>query len=328
MNWSGVRVLVTGSGGFIGSHLVEALVTAGAVPTAFVHYRSSRPEGLLSLLPPAIRQQIRIVAGDLRDPDAVMRATRGQRVVFHLGALVAIPYSYLHPVDVVQTNVTGTLNVLVAARDCNVERLVHTSTSEVYGTAQRVPIDEQHPIAPQSPYAASKVGADALAVSFHRSFDLPVATIRPFNCFGPRQSGRAVIPAIAGQVLHGRELRLGSLSPTRDFTYVTDTVAGFLGVAAAPACIGRVTNIGTGQHISIGSLATRIMALAGRSIPIRTDEARLRPPASEVDRLLCDSGLSRELFGWSPQVSFDAGLREVLAFLQAHPGWTSVDYEV
>lgn len=329
MSWSGRRVLVTGAGGFIGSHLVEALVQAGASVTAFVHYRSSNPGGLLSLLERDVQQAIRVVAGELRDGDAVGRATRGQQVVFHLGALIAIPYSYRHPVDVTQTNVQGTLHALVAARDAGVERFVHTSTSEVYGTAQQVPIDEAHPIVPQSPYAASKAGADALAGAFHRSFNLPVATIRPFNCYGPRQSARAVIPTIAAQALHGTEVRLGSLTPTRDFTYVTDTVAGFLGVATCDACIGRVVNIGSGREISVGALADRIIHLVGRAVPVRSSDDRLRPAASEVNRLLCDASLARRLFDWAPAVHLDAGLTHVIDFLRTRPDWTRTDhYEV
>jgi NAD dependent epimerase/dehydratase len=329
MSWQGRRVLVTGAGGFIGSHLVEALVHAGASVTAFVHYRSSNSGGLLSLLERAVQQAIRSVAGDLRDADAVARATRGQQVVFHLGALIAIPYSYQHPVDVVQTNVNGTLHALVAARDAGVERFVHTSTSEVYGTAQRVPIDEEHPIVPQSPYAASKAGADALVGAFQRSFELPAVTLRPFNCYGPRQSARAVIPTIAAQALHGSEVRLGSLTPTRDFTFVTDTVAGFLAVAQSDACIGRVVNIGSGREISIGALADRLIQLSGRAVPVRSSDERLRPLTSEVNRLLCDAAVARRMLDWAPAIDLDAGLTRVLEFLRARPDWTRTDhYEV
>lgn len=329
MSWNGTRVLVTGAGGFIGSHLVEALVEAGASVTAFVHYHSAGTPGLLSLVPPAVRQAVRIVGGDLRDPDALIRVTSGQQVVFHLGALIAIPYSYQHPVDVVQTNVMGTLNALQAARHANVERFVHTSTSEVYGTAQQVPIAETHPISPQSPYAASKAGADAIATSFQRSFDLPVVTVRPFNTFGPRQSGRAVIPVIAAQALHGTEVRLGALTPTRDFTFVTDTVAGFLALARCDEAVGRTVNLGSGREISIGELAERIVRAAGRSVPIVSTAERLRPAASEVERLLGDASVARQLTGWAPRVTLDAGLERVLEFLRAHPAWTQVDrYEV
>lgn len=329
MNWNGQRVLVTGAGGFIGSHLTEALVRAGAEVTAFVHYRSSQASGLLSLLAPDVRRAIRLVAGELRDADAIARATKGQTIVFHLGALIAIPYSYRHPVDVVQTNVDGTLHALLAARDAGVQRFVHTSTSEVYGSAQRVPIDETHPIVPQSPYAASKAGADALAASFHKSFGLPVATIRPFNCYGPRQSARAVIPTIVSQALHADEVRLGSLTPTRDFTYVGDTVAGFMAVAAADAAVGRVINVGSGKEISIGALAERIVRLAGRPVPIVCEQERVRPDASEVNRLVCDASLAGSLLGWEPAVGFDEGLGRVIEFMTSRPDWTRTgDYEV
>lgn len=329
MNWTGRRVLVTGAGGFIGSHLTEALVRAGADVTGFVHYRSSQAAGLLSLLAPDVRRSVRVVAGELRDADAIGRATRGQEVVFHLGALIAIPYSYRHPVDVVQTNVDGTLHALLAAREAGVARFVHTSTSEVYGSAQRVPIGETHPISPQSPYAASKVGADALAASFHKSFDVPVATIRPFNCYGPRQSARAVIPTIVSQALHADEVRLGSLTPTRDFTYVADTVAGFMAVAAADDAVGRVFNVGSGKEISIGALAERIVALSGRPVPVVCEQDRMRPEASEVNRLVCDASLAGRVLGWAPAVSFDDGLRAVIDFMRDRPDWTRAgDYEV
>lgn len=329
MSWTGKPVLVTGAGGFIGSHLVEALVEAGAAVTAFVHYRSSGAPGLLSMAPLPVRRAIRLVAGDLRDPDAVSRAAAGQQVIFHLGALIAIPYSYQHPVDVVHTNVTGTLNALLAARHAGVERFVHTSTSEVYGTARQVPITEDHPLSPQSPYAASKVGADALVTAFHRSYDLPTVTVRPFNTYGPRQSGRAVIPSIAAQALHADEVRLGALTPTRDFTFVTDTVAGFLALATSDGAVGRTVNLGSGREITIGDLAGRIVEATGRDLPIVSTEERLRPAASEVERLLADATLARALTRWEPRVSLRDGLGQVIAFLRTHPTWTQVDrYEV
>ncbi len=294
-------MLVTGAGGFIGSHLVEALVHAGADVTAFVRYRSSGDIGLLSLADDRVQRAVRRVAGDLRDPDAIRSAAKGQAVVFHLGALIAIPYSYVHPVEVAQTNVMGTLNALVAARDASVERFVHTSTSEVYGSARHVPVDEGHPLAGQSPYAASKIAADALVEAFHRSFQLPAVTVRPFNTFGPRQSGRAVIPTIIGQALHGNEIRVGSLTPTRDFTYVTDTVAGLLGLARSDAALGQTVNLGHGKEISMGELADRIVRLVGRPVPVVRDEERVRPVNSEVTRLVSDASQARRLIGWAPR---------------------------
>lgn len=325
MTWRGTRVLVTGAGGFIGSHLVEALVEAGATVTAFVRYRSTGGSGLLSLLDVEVQRAIVRVAGDLRDPDALMRATAGQQAVFHLGAHIAIPYSYVHPVDVAETNVMGTLHALMAARAAGVERFVQTSTSEVYGSAQRVPIDEGHALQPQSPYAASKMAADALATSFHRSFGLPIVIVRPFNTYGPRQSGRAVIPAVTAQALHAGEVRVGALTPTRDFTFVTDTVAGFLALAAEDRAVGETVNLASGREISIGDLAHRITTVVGRSVPIVSDEERLRPERSEVTRLLGDASRARALTGWAARVTLDEGLRRVVAFLRERPAWTRTD---
>lgn len=329
VNWQGKEVLVTGAGGFIGSHLTEVLVERGARVTAFVRYTSRGDHGLLRLLDPDVRGAIEVIAGDLRDPEAVRRSVKGREVVFHLGALIAIPYSYVHPTEVAQVNVQGTINVLNAARDAGVERLVHTSTSEVYGTARTVPIPEEHPLTGQSPYSASKIGADALAESYFRAFDLPVATIRPFNTYGPRQSGRAVIPTIIGQALHRDRISLGALSPTRDFNYVRDTASGFLAVASCDDALGRVLNVGTGKEISIGEIAERILKRVGRDLPIETTEDRLRPRKSEVFRLICDASKARELTGWEPQVSLDEGLDHVIDFMKAHPDWTTIDrYEV
>jgi len=318
MDWKNRPVLVTGAGGFIGSHLVEALVEWGAQVRAFVRYNSRGDIGLLSLLSPAERAAVEIVTGDLRDPHTVMHACRGVTHVFHLGALIAIPYSYLHPREVVETNVLGTLNVLMAARELGVERVVHTSTSEVYGTAQAVPISEDHPLQGQSPYSASKIGADKLAESFYCSYDLPVATIRPFNTYGPRQSARAVIPTIITQALVLDLVYLGALSPRRDFTYVEDIVDGFLKVAEADRAVGQTINVGSDQEISIGDLAQKIVHLVGRDAKIITDEQRLRPGRSEVHRLWADNHKARELLNWSPRTSLDEGLLKTIDWISGH----------
>ncbi len=326
MNWRGKRVLVTGAGGFIGSHLTERLLELGAQVRAFVRYNSRHDPGLLALLPPSLYSPARggpegeaaleLVWGDLRDSEAVSQAMEGVEVVFHLGALIAIPYSYLHPREVVETNVLGTLNVLLAARRHRPARVVHTSTSEVYGTARRVPIDESHPLQGQSPYSASKIGADKLAESFYCTYDLPVATLRPFNTYGPRQSARAVIPTIITQALAGDEVRLGALHPTRDFTFVSDTVDGFLRAAGSLRAVGQTVNLGAGGEISIGDLAAKIIELVGRDVPVVTEEQRLRPERSEVERLWADNRRAWELLNWRPQVSLDEGLRCTIAWIR------------
>jgi NAD dependent epimerase/dehydratase len=311
-------VLLTGAGGFIASHLAESLVAQGARLRAFVRYNSRNDPGLLKLLPEDVFRQIDVVAGDLRDLDAVTRAMRGQEIVFHLGALIAIPYSYLHPAEVVETNVMGTLNVLLAGREAGLERLVHTSTSEVYGTAQRVPIDETHPLQGQSPYSASKIGADKLAESFYRSFDLPVVTLRPFNTYGPRQSARAVIPTIITQALTQEAVNLGNLQARRDLTYVSDTVAGFLRAGEAVGIEGQEINLGTGTETSIADLAGQIIALIGRPVEIQVDPQRLRPEKSEVHRLLSDPTRAHQLLGWEAQVGLEEGLQRTIAWIQSH----------
>jgi NAD dependent epimerase/dehydratase len=303
---------VTGAEGFIGSHLVEALVASGARVRAMVLYNSFGSWGWLESLPPEVLEQVEVVPGDVRDMRSVLEFAADVEVIYHLAALIAIPYSYRVPHSYLATNATGTLNVLEAARTLETPRVVHTSTSEVYGTAQRVPIDESHPLQAQSPYAASKVAADKLAESYHLSFDLPVVTLRPFNTFGPRQSARAVIPTIVSQIAAGTSpLRLGALEPTRDFTFVRDTAAAFLAVGSAPsrAVAGRVFNAGTGQEISIGDLAAEIARLMNRPVEIMREDVRLRPASSEVMRLVCDSGSLRELTGWSPEHDLEAGLR-------------------
>ncbi len=310
MNWNGKKVLVTGAGGFIGSHLVESLVERGADLRAMVHYNSVGSWGWLD--ESQYKNDIRVVAGDITDQGSVWQAVEGTECVFHLAALIAIPYSYVAPASYVQTNVGGTLNVLEAARRLGIERVVHTSTSEVYGTALQVPISEAHPLQGQSPYSASKIGADKLAESYYRSFDVPVVTVRPFNTFGPRQSARAVIPTIITQCLCGDTVRLGSLTPTRDMNYVKDTVDGFLRAAEAGSAVGRTINLGSGQDISIGDLAALIAELMGKEVAIDSEQDRLRPPRSEVERLLSDNSLARELIGWQPEIGLRQGLQETI----------------
>lgn len=315
--WHGKKVLVTGAGGFIPSHLVERLLGAGAHVRAFVRYTSRGEAGFLNEL--ADRSHLEVVAGDLRDPDAVNQAVKNVEVIFHLGALISIPYSYLHPVEVVETNVNGTLNVLMAARKFKVEKMIHTSTSEVYGTAITVPIAETHPLQGQSPYSASKIGADKLVESFYCAYALPVTTVRPFNTYGPRQSARAVIPTIISQALTRAVIRLGNLESRRDFTYVDDTVEGFLKAAEADGLAGHVLNLGTGEEVTIGALANMIIALIGRPVSVVCDEQRLRPEKSEVMRLLSDNRLARELIDWRPQVPLEVGLSKTIQWIEAHP---------
>lgn len=317
--WSDTQVLVTGAGGFIGSHLVEALVDAGARVRAFVRYNSRGDPGLLRALPAETYARIEVIGGDLRDLPAMRQAVEGCQVVFHLGALISIPYSYLHPVEVAETNFIGTLNMLTTCRDLGVERLVHTSTSEVYGTARQVPITEAHPLQGQSPYSASKIGADKMVESYSCTYDLPVVTVRPFNTYGPRQSARAVIPAIICQVLAKDTILLGSLDTIRDFTYASDTVSGFLAAAQAEDVNGQVFNLGTGEEIRIGDLARKIINKIGKPVEIELDPQRLRPGRSEVLRLISDNTLARQRLGWKPKVSLDAGLEKTIAWIAAHP---------
>ncbi|QDS95825.1 UDP-glucose 4-epimerase [Roseimaritima multifibrata] len=310
MNWHGKKVLVTGAGGFIGSHLTERLVELGADVRALVHYNSGGRRGWLDESP--LQDQMTVLAGDITDAGSVREAMKDREVVFHLAALIAIPYSYVAPNSYVQTNVVGTVNVLEAARQLNTERIVHTSTSEVYGSALQVPISEDHPLQGQSPYSASKIGADKLVESYYNSFELPVTTVRPFNTFGPRQSARAVLPTIITQCLTGDSVRLGSLTPTRDLNYVANTVHGFISAAASPAAIGRTMNVGSGQEISIGDLAHLIAELVGKPITIESDEQRHRPEKSEVQRLLADNRLAKELIDWEPIVDFRTGLSNTI----------------
>ena len=311
------RVLVTGADGFIGSHLTEELVKSGEKVTAFCLYNSFGTLGWIDTLPKEIRSEIEIFTGDVRDPNGVRTAMRGQQRVFHLAALIAIPFSYHSPDSYVDTNIKGTLNVLNAARELETERVMVTSTSEVYGTAQYVPIDEKHPFQGQSPYSATKIGADRLAESFYRSFDLPVTIVRPFNTYGPRQSGRAVIPTIISQLLAGQqEIHLGKLSPTRDFNFVKDTAHGFMAIANCPAAIGQELNIATGEEHSIGDLANELIAQINPSAKIVCEEERLRPEKSEVNRLLGDSTKMRTLTGWKPEYTFEQGLAETINWIR------------
>jgi NAD dependent epimerase/dehydratase len=318
MNWQEHKVLVTGAGGFIGSHLVERLVSMKAAVRAFVRYNSKGTCGFIDSFAPQTREKVEIVSGDLRDPEAVRDACRNVNVVFHLGALVAIPYSYVHPVEVTETNVLGTLNVLCGARDMGVKKIVHTSTSEVYGTAQYVPIDEKHPLCGQSPYSASKIGADQLAESFYRSFDLPVAVIRPFNTYGPRQSARAVIPSVISQIIALGTVNIGATHPTRDLTYVDDTVEGFIKIAESPQTVGLVTNVGSGTEVSIRQLIETVAQMVGKEAKVVFDPARLRPPRSEVERLVADTTRMNELTGWKPAVSLDEGLKRTVSWVSDH----------
>jgi dTDP-glucose 4,6-dehydratase len=315
------KVLVTGADGFIGSHLTELLVERGYQVKAFTFYNSFNTWGWLDTLPQDKMKEIEVFAGDVRDPNGVREAMKGVDGVFHLAALIAIPFSYHSPDSYVDTNIKGTLNVLQAARELETERIMVTSTSEVYGTAQYVPIDEKHPFQGQSPYSATKIGADRLAESFYRSFNLPVTIVRPFNTYGPRQSARAVIPTIISQLLSGKEeIKLGSLTPTRDFNYVKDTAAGFLAIAEADQTIGEEINIATQQEISIGTLADEIIRQINPKARIVCDEQRLRPEKSEVNRLLGSNEKIRRLTAWEPQYTFEQGIRETIEWVSKNMG--------
>jgi dTDP-glucose 4,6-dehydratase len=318
MNEEQGRVFVTGAGGFIGSHLVEYLAGQGACVRALVRYTSRGDYGFLNRLPENIRDRVEVIQGDLRDADAIREATRDVSVIYHLGAIIPIPYSYIHPREVIETNVTGTLNVLMAARHYGDIRVVHTSTSEVYGTAQYTPINEAHPLQGQSPYAASKIAADKLVESFYLSYDLPVVTIRPFNAFGPRQSTRAIIPTLITQALTQDRILVGDLNPTRDFNYVENLVVAFALAGQSEKAVGQVINIGTGREIRIGDLAHRILKLTGRDIPLVEDTQRLRPAKSEVFRLIADWTLAENLLVWRPRLDLDEGLRRTIAWISEH----------
>jgi len=317
MNWKNKKVLITGSEGFIGSHLTEKLIELGADVRSYVLYNSFGLWGWLDSFSKDQLDQIEIFMGDIRDENNIRRATKEVDIVFHLAALIGIPYSYYSAGSYVSTNVNGTLNVLQAAKDENIEKLVHTSTSETYGTAIYTPIDEKHPLQGQSPYSASKIGGDMLAESYYRSFDLPVTIIRPFNTYGPRQSARAVIPTIISQIVSGKEeILLGSINPIRDFTYVKDTVEGFIKMAEVKETVGELINIGSGMGISIDDLAKKIINLTGKEIKIKTQKKRIRPKKSEVRELICDNNKAQKIIGWKPKCSLDKGLNQTINFIK------------
>jgi NAD dependent epimerase/dehydratase len=324
----GKSVVVTGAGGFIGGHLVERLVRDGARVRALCRYNSRNERGTLDWLEPNVLAEVEVVLGELRDVESVAAAIEGSEVVLHLGAQIAIPYSYVNPRDFLEVNVLGTLNVAQAALRHGVQRIVHTSTSEVYGTAQSVPITESHPLEPQSPYAASKVAADKLMDSYHRSFDLPVCVLRPFNTYGPRQSARAIIPTIISQALAGSTLRLGSLHPRRDLTFVEDTAAGFVAAATSEAAVGRTIQLGTNHDVSVGDLVDMVAEVLGQELTVETDPARVRPDKSEVERLISGLELARELLGWEPTVDLREGLSRTTEWIERNTHRYRVDHYV
>ena len=318
MKLKGKKVLVTGAGGFVGSHLVEALLKSDYQVKAFVHYNSRNDWGWLEDLNQNDLKNIQVITGDLRDGDAVRKSVKGQDLVFHLGALIGIPYSYVNPADVVETNVKGTLNILLAGLDYRIEKIIHTSTSEVYGTAQYIPIDEAHPINPQSPYAASKASADYLALSFNLSYDLPIAIIRPFNIYGPRQSARSIIPNIIIQAMSGNLVKIGSPYPTRDFTFVSDAVEGFIRLAECDEAGGGVVNLGFGNEVSVKELVKLVSRQIGEKLVIKKEKERIRPKKSEVERLICDSTKAKRLFAWNPKIGIDEGIGETIDWFKRH----------
>ena len=329
MSWSRKKVLVTGAGGFIGSHLAEALVEAGAKVRGFLRYNSRNDIGHLRWADPQAVREMELIFGDLNDPDSVGRAVEGATLIYHLGAVISIPYSYLDPAEVIKTNILGTTNILQQALKKGVDLVVHTSTSEVYGTARFVPITEDHPLQAQSPYSASKIAADKIAESYCLSYGLPVVILRPFNTYGPRQSRRAIIPTIITQALAGSKIRLGSLWPTRDFTYVSDTVAGFLSCAGKPRAIGQTINLGTGRDIPVRELAQKILAQLGVRARIVYEKSRVRPPGSEVGRLRSSPRRALRLLGWKARVTLPEGLKATLRWFEDHRGdYPDTDYAV
>lgn len=320
MDLKSKKVFVTGADGFIGSHLCEELVKEGARVRALVQYNSQKNIGNLSFLGPKLRTKIEIVFGDIQDPELMKKFVKGCEVVFHLAALIAIPYSYLAPDAYVQTNILGTLHILQACRANKVKKLLHTSTSETYGTALYTPIDEKHPLQAQSPYSATKIGADKLCESFYRSFALPVVIVRPFNTYGPRQSDRAIIPTIISQLAAGKkELRIGATSPVRDFLYVKDNVRGYIEIAKSGKGDGEVLNLGTGSGITIGDLTVKIMQLMDHEVKIICENERKRPAKSEVKKLLCSNKKVKNIIGWSPKYSLKEGLLETIAYIKNNP---------
>jgi len=326
MNWQGKKVLVTGAEGFIGSHLTERLVELGADVTAMAQYNSFNNWGWIDSFDKKVKDSIKVVTGDIREYDGMKRIVKGQEVVLHLAALIAIPYSYLSPMAYVRTNVEGTTNVLEACREYEVEKIVHTSTSETYGSALYVPIDEKHPMQGQSPYSASKIGADKMAESYYKSFNMPIATIRPFNTYGPRQSARAVIPTIISQILAGKtEIKLGSLTPTRDFNFVKDTAEAFIKIAESEKTIGEVINAGSNYEITIGDTVKKIIKIIGKDVRILSDDERLRPENSEVNRLWADNTKIKELTGWKPNYTIDDGLEATVEWIKNNMQYFKTD---
>ena len=325
MSWQSKKVLVTGAGGFIGSHLCEALLDQGAEVTAMLHYNSRGDWGNLEFLPDMHKEAVRVTAGNIEDSSFVDRQVNGKDVVFHLAALIGIPYSYMAPFSYVRTNVEGTINIMEAARKYGVHRVIHTSTSEIYGTAIYTPIDEKHPLQAQSPYSASKIGGDKVAESYFLAFDLPVTIILPFNSYGPRQSARAIIPTIVTQALSQKEILLGSLNPVRDLTYVRDTVQGFIRGAVTGLTVGKTINIGFGKGITIGDLAKTILSLMGCDKPIVLERNRIRPEKSEVLELVCDNTKAIELTGWKPEYSLEEGLTETIEFISKNQWFYKAD---
>jgi NAD dependent epimerase/dehydratase len=312
MDWATKKVLITGADGFIGSHLTQSLIARGARVKAFVMYNSFNTWGWIDTFAPSDKEAVDVVCGDIRESDILKQALKGVDIAFHLAALIAIPYSYKSPSSYIKTNIEGTLNLLQAGLDCGVEKIIHTSTSEVYGTAHYTPMDEKHPLQGQSPYSASKIGADMIAESFYRTFNLPVTTVRPFNTYGPRQSARAIIPTLILQMLTGTTIRIGSLHPIRDFTYVSDTVEGFIKAAEADGINGKVLNLGSNQGISIGELTNTLAKIMEKEVTIECEKDRVRPPHSEVNQLICDNQRAHQLIGWRPMVHLEEGLSKTI----------------